>query len=149
MKRISDSKSLRVYLNTGEDYLTSLEFSVSSVWHTKFGVLLEKNASNATIESHSISMPRLFSLSHPLDEMCPVLIRGVNGSVGYFTESDYKIIFAYAENDLVLLYDKKVGKHFVSRLRTATVDETGVVCKNHYQCVYLIGVKFYYNFRRK
>lgn len=129
-KQILDSKSLRVYLNTGEDYLTSLEFLVSNVWHTKFGILLEKIASNATIESHSISMPRLFSLSHPLDEMCPVLIKGINGSVGYFTESDYKIIFACAENDLVLLYDKKVGKHFVSCLRTATSEETGVVCKN-------------------
>lgn len=119
-----------MYLNSGEDYLTSLEFFVSNVWSTKFGILLERKASSTTIESQPISIPRLFSLSHPLDEMCPVLIKSYNGAIGYLTESDYKVIFADAENDLVLLYDNKIGKHFVSKLRVATDNEKQVVCVN-------------------
>lgn len=103
---------------------------MSNIWSTKYGILLEKNASCTTIESQPISMPRLFSLSHPLDEMCPVLIRPMNGMVGYLTESDYKVVFASPENDLVLLYDNKIGKHFVSKLRVVTVDEKNVVCKS-------------------
>lgn len=122
-----DSTSLRVYLSTGEDYLASLEFSVSNTWSTRYGILLEKNASTTTIDIHSIPMPRLFSLSHPLDEMSPVLIKSNTGSIGYLTDSDYKVIFVCAENDLVLLYDNKAGKHFVSKLRKASMQEANSV----------------------
>lgn len=123
----SDSTSLRVYLSTGEDYLASLEFSVSNTWSTRYGILLEKNASTTTIDIHSIPMPRLFSLSHPLDEMSPVLIKSNSGSISYLTESDYKVIFVCAENDLVLMYDNKTGKHFVSKLRKASMQEANSV----------------------
>lgn len=102
---------------------------VSNVWRTKFGILLEKNASCTTIQSHTISMPRLFSLAHPLDEMCPVLIKSNTGIISYLTGSDYKVVFACADNDLVLLFDNKIGKHFAAKLRKATVDETNIVCK--------------------
>lgn len=102
---------------------------MSNVWHTKLGILLEKNASCTTVQSHTISMPRLFSLTHPLDEMCPVLIRSSAGIVSYLTESDYKVVFASVDNDLVLLFDNKSGKHFAAKLRKATTDETNVVCK--------------------
>lgn len=123
----SDSTSLRVYLSTGEDYLASLEFPVSNTWSTRYGILLEKNASIATIDIHSIPMPRLFSLSHPLDEMCPVLIKSNSGSMSYLTENDYKVIFVCAETDLVLMYDNKTGKHFVSKLRKASMNETNAI----------------------
>lgn len=135
-----DSTSLRVYLSTGEDYLSSLEFSVSSTWLTRYGILLEKNASTTTIDIHSIPMPRLFSMSHPLDEMCPVLVKSNLGSISYLTDNDYKVIFVCSENDLVLLYDNKTGKHFVSKLRKATMQEANAVGKplwhNLFFCFY-------------
>lgn len=102
---------------------------MSNVWRTKLGILLEKNASCTTIQSHKISMPRLFSLAHPLDEMCPVLIKLNNGNISYIIDSDYKVVFASADTDLVLLFDNKIGKHFVAKLRKATTDETNIVCK--------------------
>lgn len=123
-----DSTSMRVYLSTGEDYLTSLEFPVSSVWSTKFGILLAKNASNATVDTHSISMPRLFSLSHPLHEMSPLLWRPIGGQVAYVTEPDVQVVFAQPDTDLMLLYDCKTAKHFVAILRKASVEETSLVC---------------------
>lgn len=119
-----DNLSLKVYCNQGENYLTSLEFPVSNVWSTKFGILLEKDASSTIIESQSILMPRLFSLSHPLDEMCPVLIKPINGIIGYLTEADFKVVFTTLENNFVLLYDNKTGRHFICKLRNATDDET-------------------------
>lgn len=119
-----DNLSLKVYCNQGENYMTSLEFPVSNVWSTKFGILLEKDASSTIIESQSILMPRLFSLSHPLDEMCPVLIKPINGTVGYLTEADFKVVFTTLENNFVLLYDNKTGRHFICKLRNATDDET-------------------------
>lgn len=119
-----DNLSLKVYCNQGENYMTSLEFPVSNVWSTKFGILLEKDASSTIIESQSILMPRLFSLSHPLDEMCPVLIKPINGIINYLTEADFKVVFTTLENNFVLLYDSKTGRHFICKLRNATDDET-------------------------
>lgn len=75
-------------------------------------------------------MPRLFSLTHPLDEMSPVLFKTSTGIISYLTESDYKIIFSDPSMDLLLMYDNKIGKHFVAKLRKATEDEANAVCKN-------------------
>ncbi|KAJ6638177.1 Anaphase-promoting complex subunit 1 [Pseudolycoriella hygida] len=125
-----DSTSLRVYLTTGEDYVASLEFPVSNTWSTRYGVLLEKNASVTTIDVHSIAMPRLFSLTHPLDEMCPVLIKTNTGSLSYLTDNDLKVIFVCSENDLVLIFDNKTGKHFVSKLRKASIQEANSIAAN-------------------
>ncbi|XP_055370778.1 anaphase-promoting complex subunit 1 isoform X2 [Condylostylus longicornis] len=126
-----DSTCLRVYCSNGEDYLTNLEFAVSHVWSTKYGILLEKEASNAIIQTHLISMPRFFTLTHPLDEMCPLLSKSSTGGIGYLTEADYKIIFTTPQSDLILLFDNKIGKHFVAKLRKATEDEIHVVgCAN-------------------
>lgn len=129
-----------MYLSTGEDYLASLEFSVSNTWSTRYGILLEKNASTTTIDIHSIPMPRLFSLSHPLDEMCPVLIKSNSGAISYLTESDYKVIFVCADSDLVLMYDNKIGKHFVSKLRKASMQEANSVGGFN---IFLLLVSFY------
>ncbi|TMW48346.1 hypothetical protein DOY81_006572 [Sarcophaga bullata] len=118
-----DQTSLRVYCSDGEDFLSNLEFPISHVWPTCFGLLLEKVASNTIIQNHTISMPRLFSLAHPLDEICPVLNKSATSVISYLIESDYNIIFSDENSDLLLLYDTKIGKHFISRLRKATADE--------------------------
>lgn len=122
-----DSTSMRVYSSCGEDFRTSLEFAVSNVWQTKTALLLERNASVATVGSESIAMPRLFSITHPLNEICPVLFKSITGSLNLLTECDYKIVFSNPENDLVMLFDYRSGKHFLSKLREATVDEKQAV----------------------
>lgn len=122
--------ALRVYLDTGEDFLTSLEFPVSHTWQTHFGILLQKNASTATVSTQSIPMPRLFSLTHPLDEMCPILLRPQTGPLAYLTDSDYVVVFVTTTSPLVLMYDQKAGKHFVSRLRPVTDEETNLISAN-------------------
>ncbi|KAL9886530.1 anaphase promoting complex subunit 1 [Glossina fuscipes fuscipes] len=118
-----DQNSLRVYCSNGEDYIASLEFPVSNVWPTRFGILLEKVASNTTIQNHTISMPRLFSMTHPLNEICPVLNKSAAGIISYLIEPDYRIIFSDENSDLLLLYDVKIRKHFLSQLRKAADDE--------------------------
>lgn len=119
-----DSTTLRVYLPNGEDFMTSLEFSVAHVWSTNQCILLERNVTNTTVVApNAMQLPRLFSLTHPLNEMAPVLIRSINGTVIFFTDNDYKLVFATADCDLVMLYDNKIGKHFVALLRKATDEE--------------------------
>ncbi|XP_055586614.1 anaphase-promoting complex subunit 1 [Uranotaenia lowii] len=121
-----DSSTLRVYCNSGENFVTSIECPISKVWITKQGILLEKEPSSTVLEAQSINMPRLFSLTHPLDEMSPILLN-MNDSISYLTESDHRVVFSDEQNDLIFMYDEKFGKHFVCFLRKATEDEKNLV----------------------
>lgn len=122
-----DSTAFRVYLPSGEDYIISLEFLVSNVWQTSAGILLERNASTVMIESESIAMPRLFSLTYPLNETCPTLMKSSTGIISFLTDDDHKVVFSDVKSDLILLYDNKIGKHFVSRIRRASEEEKQIV----------------------
>uniref|UniRef100_A0A1B0CZC3 Anaphase-promoting complex subunit 1 middle domain-containing protein n=1 Tax=Phlebotomus papatasi TaxID=29031 RepID=A0A1B0CZC3_PHLPP len=126
-----DSTSLRVYRDDGEDFLCALEFQVSNVWNTEHGILLEKEASSMILQPDTVlPMPRVFSLTHPLDEMSPVLIKSFTGCISYLTEVDYKLISTDQTNNIVLMFDNKIGKHFVCSLRKATIEETNTVAGN-------------------
>ncbi|TDG41004.1 hypothetical protein AWZ03_012572 [Drosophila navojoa] len=124
---VMDQDALRVYCNDGDDFLANLDFPVSHLWQTTHGLLLEKDSSNALVSHLSIPMPRLFSMSHPLHEACPVVHKTATNSTGYMTEPEYSIVFTAEESDLVLLYDAKFFKHFVARLRKVTAEEVNLV----------------------
>lgn len=125
-----DSSSLKVYLDNGEDLVSSLEFPVSKVWILNSCVILEKEASVTCIDEHSIAMPRLFSLGHPLDELCPIIVKtSPVDAVQYFYDLDLQIVFSEEALDLILLYDRKLCKNCVYRLRLATAEEITYVAE--------------------
>ncbi|KAK0085319.1 hypothetical protein PV325_005429 [Microctonus aethiopoides] len=135
-----DSYTLRVFTDKGEDYVSSLQFQISAVWPTKYGILMEK--SQVPTSSHSTSLeasrwtaqtdinsstlPIAFSLTHPLDEICPVLIK--HGGVNYMCESNQQIVFTSAEPSLAVVYDTKNGLHSVYKIRKASMEERQVLC---------------------
>ncbi|XP_032594835.1 anaphase-promoting complex subunit 1 [Drosophila grimshawi] len=125
---VVDQDALRVYCDDGEDFLANLDFPVSHLWQTVHGLLLEKDSGNALV-SHTVSipMPRLFSMSHPLHEACPVVLKTSRKATGYMTEPEYSVVFTAEDSDLVLLYDAKFFKHFVARLRKVTPEEVNNV----------------------
>lgn len=79
-------------------------------------------------------MPRYFTLTHPLNEMCPLLYKSNIGQLSYLTEADYKMLYSTLNNDLILFYDSKIGKHSIGRLRLATEDEINSVSCNYNLC---------------
>lgn len=130
---VVDQDALRVYCDDGEDFLANLDFPISKLWQTTHGLLLEKDSSNALISHLSIPMPRLFSMSHPLHEACPVVLKTSTNSTGYMTEPEYSVVFTAEDSDLVLLYDAKFFKHFVARLRKVTPEEVNYVSQQQQQ----------------
>lgn len=102
------------------------------MWITRYGLLLEKDPTVASLsETQSILMPRLFSLPHPLNEMCPVLLKNSAGITSYLTETDVSIVFTTPEGDLVLMYDTHTGKHFVCKLRKCSSQEISSIYGNN------------------
>ncbi|KAL7744257.1 hypothetical protein ACLKA6_009216 [Drosophila palustris] len=130
---VVDQDALRVYCDDGDDFLANLDFPISKLWQTVHGLLLEKDSSNALVSHLSIPMPRLFSMSHPLHEACPVILKTSTNSTGYMTEPEYSVVFTAEDSDLVLLYDAKFFKHFVARLRKVTPEEVNYVSQQQQQ----------------
>jgi len=118
---------LRIYCTDGENYVTSLEFPLLNIFVTKHCILLEKEQSSTTIDSHEILLPRLFSITHPLDEMSPILIKTSTGQLNYFIDSDYKIVFADKFHNIILLYETKNLKHFICKMRYASEEEINII----------------------
>jgi anaphase-promoting complex subunit 1 len=87
---IVDCNSLKVFSKNGENLITSVEYPINQVWITKFCILLEKDASTTFIDGHQIPMPRVFSLTHALDDMFPVLLKAQN-IISYISEDEYKV----------------------------------------------------------
>ncbi|XP_076632222.1 anaphase promoting complex subunit 1 [Colletes latitarsis] len=135
-----DSYTLKVFTETGEDYVSSLQFQVSAVWSTKYGILLEKSQVPASEIRHTslggnrlqargdTNLPVVFSLMHPLDEICPVLIK--HGNISYMYDSNQEIVFTSSEPSLAVIYDTKTGLHSVYKIRKALVEECQLVCGN-------------------
>nr|XP_033324577.1 anaphase-promoting complex subunit 1 [Megalopta genalis] len=133
-----DSYTLKVFTETGEDYVSSLQFQVSAVWPTKYGILLEKSQvptseirytsldGNKLQLHNDTNLPVAFSLTHPLDEICPVLIK--HGSISYMYDSNQRIVFTSSEPSLAVIYDTKTGLHSVYKIRKALIEECQVVC---------------------
>uniref|UniRef100_A0A0C9RW07 ANAPC1 protein n=1 Tax=Fopius arisanus TaxID=64838 RepID=A0A0C9RW07_9HYME len=132
-----DSYTLKVFTNTGEDYVSSLQFQISSVWPTKYGILLEKSQAPVASRYTSLeasrwaqqpdpSLPTAFSLTHPLDEICPLLMK--HGSINYMSEPSQQIVFTSSSPSLAVVYDTKTGLHSVYKIRKASAEERQVVC---------------------
>ncbi|KAG5683225.1 hypothetical protein PVAND_012519 [Polypedilum vanderplanki] len=121
---IIDSSSMKVYTKSGEILVTAVESPINKVWITKYCVIFEKEASSsAIVDGHRLPMPRIFSLTHPLDDMFPVLLKS-QSLINYITEEEFKIIFSTEESDLMLMFNSRNGKHMVCKLRKATEEET-------------------------
>lgn len=141
---IIDTNSLKVYATNGENLMAAIESPISKIWITKYCILIEKDASTAVVDGHSVAMPRMFSLTHPLDDMYPVLLKS-SPVITYLTENDFKvsysyfsynkcfmtffsqIIFSSEDSDIILMFDSRNGKHLVCKLRKATDEETSTV----------------------
>ncbi|XP_039313778.1 anaphase-promoting complex subunit 1 isoform X3 [Solenopsis invicta] len=133
-----DSYTLKVFTENGEDYVSALQFQVSAVWPTKYGIILEKSQvpltdsryvsfENSRLPAqHDNNLPVAFSLLHPLDEICPLLIK--HGPVSYMNESSQQIIFTSSEPSFAVIYDTKTGLHSVYKIRKASAEECQLVC---------------------
>lgn len=84
-----DTMSIQVFATNGENLVSAIESPISNVWTTKFCVLLEKEASLSTIDGN-VSLPRLFSLEHPLDDMYPVLLKS-NLQITYISDAEHRV----------------------------------------------------------
>ncbi|XP_045484614.1 anaphase-promoting complex subunit 1 [Pieris rapae] len=79
---------------------------------------------------HECPLPTCFSLSHPLDEVTPILMKSPSQGLQYYNDGDLQIIFVASNPSIILLYDWKLGTHSLWKIRKAIRDECLSMCSN-------------------
>lgn len=141
-----DSTSLRAFTEKGEDFRSGLPFQISGAWNTKYGLMLERQVSDASQHSFRTGSthitdprdsqhPRIYSLSHPLDDFCPVVFKC--GPMKTTTSLSLKVIFTSCEPSICVAYDWCRGRHSVflyRRLQLSEHNETTVLSRSRLSC---------------
>lgn len=92
---------------------------------------------SARLRAESISgydqecpLPTCFSLSHPLDEVTPILMKSSAQGLQYYNDGDLQIIFVSTHPSIILLYDWKLQTHSLWKIRKAVREECLAMCPN-------------------
>jgi anaphase-promoting complex subunit 1 len=102
---IIDSNCLKVFSKKGENLVTAVETPINKIWVTKHCVIFEKESSSAIVDGHRLPMPKIFSLTHALDDMYPVLLKS-QSMINYITEEEIKVslFFSLANTPFTLKF---------------------------------------------
>lgn len=119
----------------GEQYTARLPCRLSSAWPLETCILLERQATleelspaktndnRRTIASSSGSLFSLFSLTHPLDEAAPVLLKvplpGGNSAVSFVNDINLNVVTIIDSMGLVLTRHRSTGLHSLWQLEKA------------------------------
>ncbi|XP_076016530.1 anaphase-promoting complex subunit 1 isoform X2 [Genypterus blacodes] len=132
---VVQSNCVNVHTVTGKDFISPLPFQVSNLWATKFGLLLERKnpPTDAQLSPPGESLPTVFSMLHPLDEIAPVVCKPTSIFEGcrvqYASDPALKIVFSCCQPSIVVSYDTVQGTHSVWALRKVTHDERSSVLR--------------------
>ncbi|KAL1501054.1 hypothetical protein ABEB36_006453 [Hypothenemus hampei] len=118
-----DSHHLRVFFLKGEQFVIPMPFYIEKVWNTKFGILIERCTESIKNEKYSHESPgSLFSLTYPLDDICPVAVSR-NSIITKLSATNYKLVFTNQNPSICMLFDTQTKEHSVYKIRKVHNDE--------------------------
>ena len=121
--------NLYIFSKSYEDYQFSLEFKVSKIFATKFGIILIRDF-NKNSKSLNMYDSLVYSLVHPLDQLSSILIVD-DESVELFRDPALKILFTNSTPSFCLIFNKKTNLHSVYLIRRLTDTEINAFLKNN------------------
>ncbi|GAM19579.1 hypothetical protein SAMD00019534_027540 [Acytostelium subglobosum LB1] len=115
---ILTTSSLCIYNNAGKTYQIVPPCPIIDIWPTPYGMVLERmhNSSSPVNEEK----PSLLSLSHPLEELKPLLKRDASviacQSLSFFYDSNHKVVHSNAASPIMVTYHSIDQLHYIWRL---------------------------------
>jgi hypothetical protein len=125
---IRENDLLSVFMENGQVHYVSLPFPVSGVWPIQNGLLIERDTLGMADDNLSL----LFTLTHPLDDVCPVTCRRKDLSLPSGTTLDYmtspslhvtSVCNGGSHGTLVLTYNASDKCRSLWLLKEATIDD--------------------------
>ena len=110
---ILEVKRLRVYAESGEEFLVSLPCHVSKIWATPLGLLLQCQIGDDEPDPAKAEppRPRLLALRHPLDDLTRVVCKtkpkssNSDKNVAEWTTNRHQVVFSSTDPAVVVTYD--------------------------------------------
>ncbi|KAK7104440.1 anaphase-promoting complex subunit 1-like [Littorina saxatilis] len=135
---VIESNVLTFFVEEGGEYSAVLPFQVSQTWPIKNGLLFERALTASELSSaskkNSPNYTIVFSMFHPLDDVCPVITKTSGGGgppkVSYMTDSSQHILFTSENPSLAFTYDTMMGLHSAWRVRQARPEECSSLSVN-------------------
>ncbi|VDD91006.1 unnamed protein product [Enterobius vermicularis] len=116
----------------GHIYSVSLPFKVNKVLPCEFGLFLQRLPVPSSLKNPTV-FPYLFSLSHPYDEILPIVYKSkeLEGSCHYIWDSEeVSVIEVLPESNLVLCYSQSSKTHSLCSFRKVTKSEWKYAARN-------------------
>ena len=135
---IREKERLRIYSNSGTEFLVALPFPLCNIWNTRYGLLLERSGKNLTktsahpiysshvevtkdkYEVNRIKPPRLMALHHPLDDLTRIVIKTGGADNTKFCEwnsNRHKILFTCTNPSICVTFDRITCFHNIWLIR--------------------------------
>ncbi|KAI1295436.1 Anaphase-promoting complex subunit 1 [Halotydeus destructor] len=122
-----DNTTLEIYSDEGDSYPVTLPFSVQQIHSSQHGLLVERVSGFGENVPIGTSLPLLFSLTHPLKDISPVILKECNRlphKASYLTtDSKHKLVGLCEGWPIVLMYCKIDGTHSIWTIRAATEED--------------------------
>lgn len=115
----------------GEKYIARLPCRLCSVWALETAVLLERKlnidelnqSSLSSFKNCPVALFTMFSITHPLDEAAPIILKvplpDGGFAIGFVTDINLKIVAILKTLGLVLTYHNLTGLHSLWKLEVA------------------------------
>jgi hypothetical protein len=116
--------SLTLTMESGAVHYIALPFSVSHMNPLNTGLLLQR-ATEGEAASTTRGLPVLFTLCHPMSDLCPVATKpSTSTQGGYVTDPHLEIVSSCPQNrDLLLLYHKTSHTHTICEVKPAATED--------------------------
>ncbi|KAL5463582.1 hypothetical protein EMCRGX_G032493 [Ephydatia muelleri] len=124
---VRESSCLTLFMETGAVHYVPLPFLAHGSWPLDGGIMVERKA--ASDAGHD-GLPTLFTLLHPLDDLCPTTFRRPAATspdltvLGFYSDPSFRVLRPFSDPDsppFVVCYDSSAGRHLVSVLLAATL----------------------------
>ncbi|CAH1966637.1 unnamed protein product [Acanthoscelides obtectus] len=119
---ICDSHNIKVFNPKGEDFAVALPFNIRKLWSTKYGIFIEKGHESFPKESLYKAPATLYSLSFPLDDICPVAMNQ-SGNMFVLNNNDITLVYTNENPSICMVYDTTSRQHSVYRIRKLKPEE--------------------------
>ena len=86
---------------------------------------MEREPSTLELDEARKGMPTIFSLTHPLEDVKPIVYRRQDcRRPNYFTDTQTNVVYTHPDERLIMTYDSVIGVHSLWKARKATEQVT-------------------------
>ena len=124
-----EENTLKIYYETGQDFLVSIPVTLKKIWPSKYGLLLERECQSVPRNPNGLPPPKMpvwFALLHPLDDFSRIIVR-IKNKVQELTSDEQKILFVSEDPSLCVTVNTHTGQHSVWLIGPATPEDSNYI----------------------